>query len=262
MEDILSQFEKNIISWYPIEKNKKVLEIENSEEIVNELKTKTSEIKSISLEQICDAPENDFDYVVLIGTFEKLSSKEEILNLLNFAKKSLNKDGKILLAMKNKFGMKYWTGESINKEKPYLSIVSDKENILGLTKIKNILNDLNLKFKIYYALPDYKLTNVIFTDDFMPDNESIDARDLSFVDKENALNFSERDAYKQILKDDKNLFPFFANSFFIEIGNAENFEDVKFVSFGITRKKEYRIKTIIKNDYVYPTQNMCRNLIC
>ena len=255
MKDILSQFEKNIISWYPIERNKKVLEIENSEEIVNELKNKTSEIKSISLEQICDANENNFDYVVLIGTFEKLNSEEEILNLLDFSKKSLKKDGKILLAMQNKFGMKYWTGESINNEKPYLSIVSDKENILGLTKIKNILNNLNLKFKIYYSLPDYKLTNVIFTDDFMPDNESIDARDLSFVDKENVLNFSERDAYKQILKDDKNMFPFFANSFFIEIANNDNFEDVKFVSFGITRKKEYRIKTIIKNDYVYKYAN-------
>ena len=40
MEVDLSQFKKNIISWYPIEKGKSVLEIGNDEEIVKEIKEK------------------------------------------------------------------------------------------------------------------------------------------------------------------------------------------------------------------------------
>ena len=116
MENLLSQFKKNIISWYPIEEKQKVLEIENSEEVVKELKKKTSEVVSIDLKHISNAPKNEFDYVVLIGILEKLSTENEILKVLNCASKSLKQNGKILLAMKNKFGMKYWSGEKFNSK--------------------------------------------------------------------------------------------------------------------------------------------------
>ncbi len=259
MEVDLSQFKKNIISWYPIEKNQTVLEIENDKEIVTELKEKTEKLSSILINDILNKKNIElekYDYVVLIGTFEKLSNKQEIIKILEFSKKVLKENGKILLAMKNKFGMKYWAGDNIEKgEKPYVSIIDSKENLLGLTQIKNILNNLELKYRFYYPLPDYEITNVIFTNEFMPDNESIDARDLTFCNDDSTLFFSERDAYKQILNTDKDRFPFFANSFFIEITNNEKFEDVNFVSFGITRKKEYRIRTIIKNDVVYKYAN-------
>ena len=258
MEIDLSQFKKNIISWYPIRNNQTVLEIGNSDEIVDELNKKTMGITSLKIEEalIGNSIKDKYDFVVLIGIFEKLDNEKEILKILEFSKSVLKEDGKILLAMQNKFGMKYWTGEKLNKSlKEYESIVNDEENVLGLTKIKNILNHFNFKYKFYYPLPDYNLTNVIFTDNFMPDNESIDARDLTFTDKENVLNFSERSAYKQILNDDKEIFPFFANSFFIEISNKEKFEDINFVSYGITRKKEYQIKTIIKSDFVYKYAN-------
>lgn len=258
MEVNLSQFKKNIISWYPIEKGQSVLEIGNDDEIVKELKEKTEKNSSISVEDILNQKNNNekYDYVVLIGIFEKLSNKQEIIKVLEFSKKALKENGKILLAMKNKFGMKYWAGDNIQKgEKPYISIIDSKENLLGLTQIKNILNALELKYKFYYPLPDYEITNVIFTNEFMPDNESIDARDLTFCNDDSTLFFSERDAYKQILNTDKDKFPFFANSFFIEITNDENFEDINFVSFGITRKKDYRIRTIIKKDVVYKYAN-------
>lgn len=263
MEVNLSQFKKNIISWYPIEKGQSVLEIGNDEEIVKELKEKTEKNSSISVEDILNQKSNNekYDYVVLIGIFEKLSNKQEIIKVLEFSKKALKENGKILLAMKNKFGMKYWAGDNIQKgEKPYISIIDSKENLLGLTQIKNILNTLELKYKFYYPLPDYEITNVIFTNEFMPDNESIDARDLTFCNDDSTLFFSERDAYKQILNTDKDKFPFFANSFFIEIAKDEKFEDINFVSFGVTRKKDYRIRTIIKNDVVYKYANDKNNL--
>lgn len=258
MEVDLSQFKKNIISWYPIEKGKSVLEIGNDEEIVKEIKEKTEKYTSISVENILKQKNSNekYDYIVLIGIFEKLSNKQEIIKVLEVSKEILKENGKILLAMKNKFGMKYWAGDNIQKgEKPYVSIIDSKENLLGLTQIKNILNTLELKYKFYYPLPDYEITNVIFTNEFMPDNESIDARDLTFCNDDSTLFFSERDAYKQILNTDKDKFPFFANSFFIEIANDEKFEDINFVSFGVTRKKDYRIRTIIKDDVVYKYAN-------
>lgn len=252
----LSHFKKNIISWYPIKYNQSILEIGNDKQIVSELE-KVANVVSITPEIIGSYnTEKKFDFVVLIGTLEKLRNEKDIIKVLEGSKKFLKEDGKILLAMQNKFGMKYWAGENVNENlKAYSSIISAEGNILGINQIENILTSLKFKYKFYYPLPDYKLTNVIFTDNFMPDNESIDARDLTFCDSESTLNFSERDAYKQILSSNKEQFRFFANSFFIEISLKENFENINFVSFGITRKEQYQIKTIIKDDFVYKYPN-------
>lgn len=255
MEMNLKEFKKNILSWYPIQETQTVLQIGKDEEITSELKTKSNQVRIIDnfRNQLIN---EKFDFVTIIGGFEKLHTEKEVIELVVFAKQVLKEDGKILLAMQNKFGMKYWSGQKANeREKSYATIENVQENILSLPKIKQILCNQELKFKIYYPLPDYHFTNVIYTDEFLPDNESIDARDLTYCEYDEVLSFSERAAYKQLLNEDKNLFPFFANSYFIEISKKENFEDIKYVSYSISRKKEYRIKTIMRKNYVYKKAN-------
>ena len=251
MEVNLLKFKKNIISWYPINAEDTVLQIGKDEEIYQELLKKTSNVSVIEEK---DSVNQKFNYVTLIGAFEKVQNEKEIVDLITFAKSCLETDGKILIAMKNKFGMKYWTGEkeSDNSEM-FGNIVSGTENVLGITKIKSLLEDLKLKYKFYYPLPDYNTTNVIFSDKYLPTNDSIDARDLTYCKDGELLVFSEREAYKQILNEDKNQFPFFANSFFIEASENESFQDIKYVGYGITRKEEYRIKTVIREDIVQKT---------
>ena len=254
-KEIIANLNKNIISWYPIKENNTVLQIGENKHIFEELKTKTNAVDSIS-EKDLKTIQKKYNFVVLIGCFEKLNTELEIVELLQTAQNCLTNDGKILLVMQNKFGMKYWTGEKISeKASPYESLVQHTENILSLPKIKTILNNLQLKYKFYYPLPDYKITNVIYTDEFMPDDESIDSRILTFCNNDEILNFSEREAYKQLIKEDKKLFPFFSNSYFIEISKKENFENIKFVSFGNLRKEEYQIKTIIGKENVFKYAN-------
>lgn len=246
----LIEFKKNIIAWYPIQKNSRVLQIGKDEEIFEELKLKTENVTTIDdVSQIKES----YEYITLIGTLDNLNN-DEILNLLKVAKEHITENGKILIAMKNKFGVKYWAGEKINFNlSPFESVV--KSNYLSFNKIKEILNNLNLKYKFYYPLSDYNYTNVIFTDKNLPSKDSIDARDLSFSEENELIVFSEREAYKQIIEQDKNMFPFFANSYFIEVSNKENFEDIKYVSYGITRQKKYRIKTVMKENAVYKNAN-------
>lgn len=270
MEVDLLKFKKNIISWYPIEKKDTVLQIGEDEEIYKELLKKTNNI--VVMEKINEFEmKANFDYVTLIGNFEKLTTEKEIVDLVAFAKSCLTRDGKILIAMKNKFGMKYWTGEKESENSEIFgNIVSKKENIFGLAKIKSILDNLKLKYKFYYPLPDYKTANVIFTDEYLPTNDSIDARDLTYCKDGELLVFSEREAYKQLLNEDKNQFPFFANSFFIEVSEKDRFQDIRYVGYGITRKEHHRIKTVIRKNTVEKTadnenakshiQNISRNI--
>ena len=253
MEVDLLKFKKNIISWYPIEEKDTVLQVGEDEEIHKKLLKKTNKVvvtKKINEFELGEK----FDYVTLIGSFENLQTENDIINLIASAKECLTEDGKILIAMKNKFGMKYWTGEKESEDSEIFgNIVSKKENVFGIAKIKLILDNLNLKYKFYYPLPDYKKTNVIFSDEYLPTNDSIDARDLTYCKDGELLVFSEREAYKQILNEDKKQFPFFANSFFIEVSEKDNFQDIKYVGYGITRKEEYRIKTVIRKDIVEKT---------
>lgn len=253
MEKELLKFKKNIISWYPIEKDDTVLQIGEDEEIHKEILRKTNKV--VVIKNIDELKNNDkFNYVTLIGAFENVQKETEIINLIKDADKSLAENGKILIAMKNKFGMKYWTGEKESDDSEMFgNIVSKTENILGLEKIKKILDDLSLKYKFYYPLPDYKITNVIFTDDYLPTNDSMDARNLTYCKDGELLVFSEREAYKQLLNEDKIQFPFFANSFFIEVSKNVDFKDIRYVGYGITRKEQHRIKTVIRKDVVEKT---------
>ena len=253
MEVDLLKFKKNIISWYPIEAKDTVLQVGEDEEIHKELLKKTSKV--VVIEKIDEFEmKANFDYVTLIGNFENLETEKEIINLIDFAKSCLTRDGRILIAMKNKFGMKYWTGEKESENSEIFgNIVSKKENVFGLAKIKSILDDLKLKYKFYYPLPDYKTANVIFSDEYLPTNDSIDARDLTYCKDGELLVFSEREAYKQLLNEDKNQFPFFANSFFNEVSEKDRFQDIRYVGYGITRKEHHRIKTVIRKNIVEKT---------
>ena len=252
MEKLL-EFKRNIISWYPIKSEDSVLQIGEDEHILEALKEKTNNVTTIaSLE---DAEDTKYDYITLIGYFEKLKSEEEINAVLKYSQNHLNKNGKILLAMKNRFGMKYFSGDKYNSLETYESIEKESETVLSKGGIEKLLLSLNFKYKFYYPLPDYEYANVIYSNDFMPTEDSIEQRDLTLCSNNAYLNFSEKNAYKQLLKNEKNLFPFFANSYFIEISNQDNFADVRFVSFGIIRKKEHRIKTIISKNSVYKYAN-------
>lgn len=248
----LKEFKKNIIAWYPIKNTDIVLQVGKDEEILKELKEKSDNVTIVEdVSQI----KGKYDYINLIGTFENLNNKD-ILEILKNSKEHLTENGKILIAMKNKFGLKYWAGEKIElTSNAFEAILKSQNNWLGLNKIKEILNTLNLKYKFYYPLPDYNFTNVIFTDDNLPSKDAIDARDLNYSNEDELIVFSEREAYKQIIEQDKNMFPFFANSYFIEVSNKENFEDIKYVSYGITRKEPYRIKTVMKANVVYKNAN-------
>ncbi|MBR3614692.1 MAG: hypothetical protein IKL55_05900 [Clostridia bacterium] len=253
MEVDLLKFKKNIISWYPIEAKDTVLQVGEDAEIHQELLKKTNNV--VVIEKIDEFEiKANFDYITLIGNFENLNTEKEIIDLIAFAKSCLTRDGRILIAMKNKFGMKYWTGEKESENSEVFgTIVSKKENIFGIAKIKSILDNLKLKYKFYYPLPDYKTANVIFSDEYLPNNDSIDARDLTYCKDGELLVFSEREAYKQLLNEDKTQFPFFANSFFIEVAERDRFQDIKYVGYGITRKEHHRIKTVIRKNIVEKT---------
>lgn len=68
--------------------------------------------------------------------------------------------------------------------------------------------------KFYYPMPDYKLPNVIFSDEYKPTKETMQNYTPYLSGEAMSVEYNEKIAYADIIKND--MFDFFANSFFIE----------------------------------------------
>ena len=262
----LSNLRENILNWYPFKENSNILEIEsnlgeitgvlckNADRVVlieyslerartiatryqarENLEVITGSINDIILEE-------KFDYVVVTGIDKKRYKLEEILK---YAKEHLKEEGTILISLDNKLGLNQLNGiEDV-------TINQNKENQSKTkTEIEKILKKSELNnYKFYYPLPNYKTPNIIFTDKHLPSNESI-LRDLTLYTENRILSFEEREIYRKILKEDIKMFPEFANSFLIEISNSIQ-NEIEYISFGNSRKEEYRLKTVLLDKIAY-----------
>ncbi len=145
--------------------------------------------------------------------------------------------------------MKYFSKTDENG----INIVNHKEkNIMSLSELKNIIENTKLVInKIYYPMPDYKLTNVIYTDE-NPLSKNNLSRNIVYNTSNTIKFYQENEAYKEILEENSDLFKLFVNSYLVEISKAKTQEkQIKFVSFSNIRKPEYRIKTIVEEENVY-----------
>ena len=277
--DIISdrKLEKNILQWYPMEKNLYTLQIGYIDaELVKQLCDKTRNVtilvqdeeekqkilqnskrdnlKVKVVQDFENYSDNEYDYVTLIGTLKTFENKIEVKAyrrlefFLKLAKKLCKESGKIILVLDNKYGMKSWTTLKANK-----NIICNQTYALSQKLINRLLEEQNLtEYKYYYVLPDYKATNAIFTDEYLPNLESINRNFL--YGEEEFENFNQTEAFIELLKEERQSFKFFANSYFVEIGKSKlEPNGIQFVSYTNIRKEKYKIQTIIYEDRVEKT---------
>ena len=254
METRLSEFEKNIIIWYPFKNNSSILNLnEDFENVFENLNVKFDKIVSYSKnyneglfsnliidnnsnkivkEKIKLSENEKFDYITLIGKYNY--DFEEKISL---AKKYLKQDGIILIGLDNKFGLK-----NINN-------ANSLKNEISKNELEEIFKKNNLDFsKFYYVFPNYKQANLICSDNYNLTKEDI-SRNFSVYEKDKILPLNENETYKEILNSGKNINEF-ASSFFIEVSKTNINNSIKYVTFSNYRKKEYRTVTVIDNTCV------------
>lgn len=267
LEEILhlSEVRGNIISWYPGLKNATVLQLKAGYgEVTGALCQKAQRVIAVEEEEqkaklISKRYENTKNLVVIGEKLENIAITElvdlvviigvkdsDIEKYVKFAKKYIKEEGSIILTGENRFGMKAWaSGEEQTQ------VINNRKSTLSRKKCDALFQKEGLVARYAYPLPDDKLTNVIFSENHLPDVESI-SRNLIY--KQGVVNFSEIEAYRTILEENEKLFPFFANSFWIELGKKELPEwQIKWVSYANMRKDKYRIQTVIGENEVIKT---------
>ncbi len=276
----ISPIRKNILNWYPFKENSEVLEIgAGMGAITGVLCDKAKFVTSIELskqralaiQKRCKNRDNlelivgnfndikldkKFDYITLIGVLEYAplytNTENPFYDFLMQIKKLLKKDGKLLIAIENQFGMKYFTGAlEDHTGKPYDGIIGyeNKNGIrtFGKNQLKELLDSVNFKYtKFYYPMPDYKLPNIIYSDEYMPNEENIKEY-LPYISEETMqVVYDEKLAYLDIIKN--NQFDFFANSYFIE-ASLQDFETRLDLSKQNLVKVDENIEKFYKNHY-------------
>lgn len=223
----------NILNWYPFSENQKILVIEEVGDFKN---VETTE---------------KYDIIILIG----ISPKQKLAQILTEAEQILEPEGKFLIAVDNKFGIRFFAGDPENiLNKKFESLIGYNNEIEKIetytkTSLETTLKNLGYKTKFYYPLPDYRLPNVIFSDKQLPEYNSVDKYNPYHTEKSDIL-INEIDVLREILKTDKKMFTFFANSYLVEATKGNCDETYKYISFNNLRKEEYQLITKIADEYV------------
>jgi len=248
----LSHIRENIVEWLPELEGANVLEIgsgcgavtgalskhakqvtcvelSKKRSMINAYRHKDCDnicIKVGNFEDIEKTLDASYDVITLIGVFEYadsyINADEPYTSFLNMIKKHLKPDGKIIIAIENKFGLKYFAGCREDHVGQYFKGIEGYSDIKGVrTFSKNEIAEIFKKcgfdnFEFYYPYPDYKLPVVIYSDNYLPGVGELQMNQRNF-DGERVNLFDESKAFDEIIREGQ--FPLFSNSFLIMLSN-------------------------------------------
>lgn len=228
-------------NWYEVEKVAKVLIVEKNTETIEQYKN------------------SKYDYIYLNGILENANKFFETTDpygdLLEFFKGLLTEDGTLFIAVNNAKSVQYIAGKkSEHCEKIYDSLENQYNNGKLFTKkeLDKIILDLGFEYKkMYYPLPNYEKPNVIFTDNYLPDNSNSKLNYNVIYNEESLIVQSEINLLKMMISEDK--FIEFTNSYIIELSNKPIKNNYKYYSFNNMRKDKYSLILKMNDEYVIKT---------
>lgn len=244
-----SNIRHNILEWYDFGEGKSLLEIgagcgavtglfcEKLDRVVAiDLSKRRSSINAYR-NQIYDNLEimvgnfqdietdEKFDYVTLIGVLEYsiyyIGSDNPFRDMLRRAKNYLKPGGKLIIAIENKYGIKYWAG---SREDHTGGIFDGIEGYDGVDRVRTFSRHGLEKLikesgftdtEFYYPVPDYKMPMEIYSEERLPNKGSIKTPSPAY-DRDRLELFSEVKALASICEE--GLFEEFANSFLVICG--------------------------------------------
>lgn len=274
----LSRVRENILNWYPFRKDAACLEIgsgcgaisgllcERMKKVVSvELSKQRADINMARHERLDNLEIwvgnlNDmvfgetFDYIVLNGVFEYAPGFTEgdqpCEAFLNNIRRLLKPDGILLIAIENRFGLKYFAGAPEDHTDGYFDgIAGYPQNHSVRTFSKGEWERLmeNCGFvnhRFYYPYPDYKFPREIFTEESLKE-QKYGLPAWNFTRYRMAL-FREETVADTIQQDGR--MDYFANSFLIEMSRQplDEKKKVLYAKMGTDRDRHFSVATTIE----------------
>lgn len=275
----LSPLRENIIEWVPLKKNMKVLEVGSGcgaitgalarkagsvtcielskrRSMINAYRHKDCDNVTIQVGNFQDIEKNldtDYDFIFLIGVFEYAQGYigtdrpyERFMEILRKHLKGNGKEGRLIIAIENKFGLKYWAGCREDHQGLFFSGLEDYPQDTGVRTftregLKKICEANRCEeYSFYYPYPDYKFMTSIYSDEYLPHVGELCTNIRNF-DRSRLLLFDEKSVFDTIIRE--GLFPLYSNSYFLVVGKEL---PVKYSKYSNDRDERYAICTDIR----------------
>lgn len=242
----LTPLRRNLLEWYPFEREASLLEIRSGcGGMTGVFLEKLRKVQCVELSKrrasiaacryhACDNLNikvgnlNDmdfserFEYVTLIGVLEYAGrftkGENPYLEFLKQCKNYLKEKGTLIIAIENRYGLKYWSGAMEDHTgKVFDSIEGYKGNppvrTFGKAELEKMLYGIGFeKLEWYYPLPDYKIPEAVFSDVCLPASANVLPISPCYTGERISL-FDESAAAQGLLEN--GYFDIFANSFLV-----------------------------------------------
>lgn len=247
----LSDLRENIVEWIPMDKSMKVLEVGSGcGAITGSLARKAGSVTCVDLSRKrslinayrhreCDnvtihvgnfsdiEPElpQDYDYVCLIGVFEYgqsyIGGDTPFTDFYKIIKKHVKPGGRVVIAIENKLGLKYWAGCREDHVGAFFAGLEDYPeggaartfSRNGLEKILKECGEEDIHF--YYPYPDYKFMTMLYSDRYLPKVGEL-SNNLRNFDRDRMLLFDEKRVFDMLIRE--GMFAQYSNSFLVVAG--------------------------------------------
>ena len=274
----LSRVRENILNWYPFQEDATCLEIgsgcgaisgllcERMKKVVSvELSKQRADINMARHERVPNLEIwvgnlNDmvfgeqFDYIVLNGVFEYAPGFTEgdqpCETFLKNIKRLLKPEGILLIAIENRFGLKYFAGAPEDHTNGYFDGIAgypDNHSVRTFSKgeWERLMEACGFSYhRFYYPYPDYKFPREVFTDESLKE-QKYGLPTWNFTKYRMAL-FREGQVAETIQQDGR--MDYFANSFLIEMSRNQIRADKKvlYAKMSTDRDRHFSIATTIE----------------
>lgn len=277
----LSHIRENVVSWLPIKEDETVLEIgsgcgaitgafarvaknvtcvelSKKRSLINAYRNKEYDNLTImvgNFEAVEPNLDEKYDYISLIGVYEYaasyISGDNPYHKFLSILKNHLAPGGKIIIAIENRLGLKYFAGCKEDHLSEYFAGImgySEDAGVRTFSKrtLSKLLGEEGYHYRFYYPYPDYKLPHTIYSDDKLPGKGELNTNLRNF-DNDRMVLFDEEKAYDSFIEE--GLFPEFSNSYVVLASPDDDWDKDLIVpvytKYANERLDKFRVNTMI-----------------
>lgn len=248
-----------LFSWYDFSKHTNLIYIMNENcknrplEVLEEIHIYIYSVNQLKEKDFLSNYKGYFQYVVITDALE---ASKGISDMLTKCWKLLSSNGKLLLGVNNRLGLRFWCGEKDLHTNKLFDGIEGYDSILGnfgatgrcfnLYEWKNILKGVGIyNYKFYSVYPSLEAVQLIYAENCFP-NEEISIRYFPRYRNPDNIFAREEKILANICNED--LFHLLANAYLIECVKSGTFSDISSVTISMERGEKYASVTRIKKN--------------
>lgn len=269
-QEIIAELPKGLVKWYPFREGQRALYITGGTQMDCALE---DALRECGLEVDCAAKDElsdmaggrdtgkayeGYNYVVITAALEQTRGMEEAVVILDKVRQLLTEDGRLLLGLNNRIGIRYFCGD----RDPYTERNFDgiegyvradvsvydrrKGRCYAKAEIQRMLEEAGfLRHKFYSVFPVLERPQILFADDYTP-VEKLDIRIFPQYHCTDTVFLEEELLYDTLLQND--MFHSMANAFWIECPLDGKLAGAEQVTVSMDRGKANAMFTILRGD--------------